>query len=189
MIDQLLYYRKGDCDGHSTVFTYDYTGEETKNLHSYSHSKTVESWKISEHSGANFCKITKQEGNHVEYACKLPDSMINSNCLPDNIEHFGGGGTRLLLYATMKPVEAPPKPKPEPKQEEEPTPEPEPKREVPLVTQPEEPEEKTTKFVGTKRSKVYHEPECWRVKRIKDSNLIAITQAQKNKRRQCKSCD
>lgn len=179
-IDHKITINRDDCDGHETTFTYDYTGLETAHKFPWTHSDKVESWRVNAAPSKGLkpylsCKLIEANtsGNHAEFKCKI-DSKL-PQCAPGTIEHFGGWTFRLLLYATMKQASLP-----------EPT---TPKERKVIRYSRSNPEKNLTKFVGTKKSKVYHETECWRVKRIKDKNLIEITEAEKNARRQCKSCD
>jgi len=152
-IVQQVRFGPNDCDGHGSAFTYKYTGLETTKMHPYSHSTEVESWSIG--SGKDRCTITNQEGNKVEYTCQLNNIEEYAACQEGQIEHFGGAGFRLILYATMKPVVAPKPPEPpEPQPEPQPLPEPAPQP-VPL------------EFVKSSRSSVYHRLSCYYVKIMK----------------------
>jgi len=79
--------------------SYTYTGQETAGRFSYTHSDIVDNWSaiyVNVPDRATV-KITKQEGNYVEWECGLiPVPGVTDN--PD----WGSIGVKIQLYATMK---------------------------------------------------------------------------------------
>ena len=95
-IEFFVYLTKDECTK-VLVGEYTYTGKETANQHSYSHSTLVKQWKLVNRYKQADCKIVKQDGNHVKFACQ---------CISDKICNSPRSRTfvaRILLYAQMHP--------------------------------------------------------------------------------------
>lgn len=96
-IEFFVYLTKDECTK-SLVGEYTYTGKETADQHPYSHSTLVKQWKlVNRYKKQADCKIVKQDGNHVKFACQCVSDKICNTSRPITFI------VRILLYAEMHP--------------------------------------------------------------------------------------